>query len=139
MVEKLAIAPSQTVTSAGNVAVVLAFTVNTAALVVAVPHVLLKTARYRFPFCEVSVAKVNVPLVAPGISVNEAPPFIETCHWTAVLPFAAALKLANAPSHTAVSVGLALTAGAAFTVNVAAVVVAVAGVASQVLEKTARY
>ena len=139
MVEKLAIAPSQTVTSAGTVAVVLAFTVNTAALVVAVPHVLLKTARYWFPFWEELVAKLSVPVVAPGMSVNEAPPLIETCHWTAVLPFAAALKLANAPSHTAMLVGLALTAGAALTVNVAAVVVAVAGVASQVLLKTARY
>lgn len=50
-------------------------------------------------------------------------------------PLAAAVKLAIVPSHTVVSPGFVLTAGAVLTVNVAAVVVAVL----HELANTARY
>ena len=50
VVEKSAFAPWQTVWFAGVVADVLAFTVSVAAVVVAVAHALVNTARYLLPF-----------------------------------------------------------------------------------------
>ena len=55
-------------------------TVTVATVVVALPQVLLKIARYLLPFCAVVVANERVVFVAPGILLNVPPPFVLTCH-----------------------------------------------------------
>src|SRR5438034_17779 len=55
-------------------------TVSVAALVVAEPQLLLKTARYCLPLSAGAVVKVSVGEVAPMMSVNGPP--LETCHCT---------------------------------------------------------
>ena len=67
--------------------------------------------------------------VAPDKFVNVPPPFVLTCHCTVGVgePVAAAVKVAVAPAVTVKFVGLVVIVGmvfAAFTVNVAFVVVA---------------
>src|SRR5205814_7827104 len=98
---------------------------SAAALVVAVPQELVKTARYCLPLSAATVAKLSVPLVAPGMSVKPEP--LSTCHCTvgAGVPLAAAVKVAVPPAQTVWLVGCVVTAGATLTVNVAALVVAV--------------
>jgi hypothetical protein len=97
--------------------------VSVAALVVAVPQALVKTARYWLPFCDEFVAKVNVVLVAPGILLNDAPPLVLTCHCTVGvgLPPAAAVKVAL-PLMTVCEAGLVVTTGVVLTVSVALLV-----------------
>jgi hypothetical protein len=46
------------------------FTVSVAALVLVVPQVFAKTARYWWPLSAACVVKLNVRLVAPGTLVN---------------------------------------------------------------------
>jgi len=89
-------------------------TVNIAAVVVAVPHELVKTARYLLPFCEAAAVKVNVVLVAPETLEKVLPPLVLTCHWTvgAGLPLAAAVKLTLLPLQTVWFVGFVVMAGA---------------------------
>src|SRR5258706_3923250 len=135
MVEKLAVAPWQTVAFAGPDAVVLALTVSVAAVVLALPQALVKTARYLLPLCDVLAVKLSVVLVAPEMFVKGPP--VLTCHCTvgAGLPLEAAVKLTGAPSHAVVSLGFVVTVGAVLTGSVAAVVVAV----PPELVNTARY
>ncbi len=51
-----------------------------AAVVVAVPHTLVKTARYLLPFCADVAVKLNVALVAPGMLLKVAPLSVLNCH-----------------------------------------------------------
>src|SRR5437773_1076089 len=68
-------------------------TVSVAALLLAVPRALVKTARYWLPFCDNCAVKVRLVLVAPPMSVNPEP--VLTCHCTvgAGEPLAAAVKV----------------------------------------------
>jgi hypothetical protein len=81
-----------------------ALTVSVAALVVAVPTLFVNTALNRLPLSEAAVVVVNeyVVALAPATSVNEAPPFVLTCHCTvgAGDPLAAAENDAVAPAVT---------------------------------------
>src|SRR5271156_2493990 len=82
----------------------------------------------------------SVGVVPPATFVNEAPPFELTCHCTVGVgvPDAAAVNVAVAPTVTVAFAGLLVIVGAmfaAFTVRVAAVVVAVPAA----FVKTARY
>ncbi len=54
------------------------------------------------PFCDMSAVNVRVVDVAPGISVNVAPPSVLTCHCTvgAGVPVAAAVNEAFCPDVT---------------------------------------
>ena len=110
-------------------------TFSTAAVVVAVPQLLVKTARYCFPLSASVAVKVSVVEVAPGMS-EKGPP-LDTCHCTvgAGLPLEAALKLTLVPSQTVCVAGLLVTTGAVLTVRVAAVV----AVVPQLFVKIARY
>jgi hypothetical protein len=101
-------------------------TVNVAAVVDVLPAAFVKTALYRFPFCDAVVAKLNVTMVAPAKLVNVTPAFVLTCHCTvgAGDPVAAAVKVAMAPANTDTFVGFVVITGRVFTVSVAAVVVA---------------
>src|SRR4051794_35498178 len=58
-------------------------TVSVAALVVVLPALLVNTARYWLPDCEMLVGEiVSVVEVAPETSLNDVPPLVETCHLT---------------------------------------------------------
>jgi hypothetical protein len=72
------------------------------------------------------VTKLRVVVVAAATLVNDAPPFVLTCHCTvgAGDPVAAAVKVAMAPANTDTFVGFVVITGRVFTVSVAAVVVA---------------
>ncbi|HEY5121535.1 MAG TPA: hypothetical protein VII84_08155, partial [Acidimicrobiales bacterium] len=90
-------------------------TVKVAAVVVAEPLRLVKTASYRYPFIAL-VTEVNVRFVEKDLDtvVNVAPPLVETLHCTPGVgePVAAALKLAFDPALTLTLVGLSVTTGA---------------------------
>ena len=104
------------------------FTVRVAALVVAVPTLLVKTAWYSSPFwAAVVVLRVRVVLVAPEMLLKVEPPSVLTCHCTVGvgLPLAAAVKVAVWPAVTVWLAGWVVTVGAKSTVRVAALVVAV--------------
>ena len=75
--------------------------------------------------------------MAPEILAYRPPPLVLTCHCTvgAGVPVAAAVKVTGWPAVTVWLIGLVVTTGAALTVSVAAVVVAV----PTLLVKTARY
>jgi hypothetical protein len=77
-------------------AVVVAVTASTASAVVALPALLVNTARKRLPSSAGPVVNANVVDVAPPMSANADAPGAATCHWTAGVgvPLAAALKLA---------------------------------------------
>ena len=78
------------------------FTVNVAAVVVAVPVESVNTAWYLLPFCAaVTAVSVSVVEVAPLIFVN-APPLTLTCHCTvgAGVPLAAAVNVVLLPAVT---------------------------------------
>src|SRR3954469_7517630 len=55
-------------------------TVSLAADVVAVPLVLVNTARYRLSLSAVWTTRVKVVDVAPATSLNVAPASVDTCH-----------------------------------------------------------
>ena len=57
-----------------------ALTLRTAAVVVADPVVLVKTARYKLPFWLAVVVKLSVVDVAPEILAKVVPPSVLTCH-----------------------------------------------------------
>ena len=114
------------------------FTVRVAAVVVAVPAEFANTARYRLPFCDKVVVKLRVVEVAPETLLNVTPPSVLTCHCTVGVgePVAVAVKVAVCPAVTVWFVGCVLIAGGvAFTVSVAAAVVA----APAEFVNTARY
>ncbi len=77
-------------------------TVNVAALLVADPAGLVKTARYCLPLSVAWAVKLYVVEVAPGISDQELPPFVLTCHCALGVgePLAAALNVAVWPAVT---------------------------------------
>lgn len=91
-------------------------TVNTAALEVAVPPLLLHTARYCFALSDGVTANVHVVLVAPGI-FDHVVPFGLDCHCTDGdgVPLAAEVKLTLSPAHFACDAGCAVIAGATVT------------------------
>jgi hypothetical protein len=101
-------------------------TVSVAAVVVAEPTEFVNTARYWFPFCPAVATKLSVVDVAPATLLNDVPPSVLTCHCTVGvgLPLAAATNVTFDPALTLWLVGFVVTAGAKFTVIVAAVVVA---------------
>src|SRR4051812_14176298 len=75
-------------------------TVRVAALLVALPALFVKTARYWLPLCETEgLVSGSGELVAPAMSFQVDPLFVLTCHFTvgAGLPLAAALNEALAP------------------------------------------
>jgi hypothetical protein len=57
-----------------------AWTVRIPTDVVALPQLLVNTARYRRPFIEYGAANVNVVLVAPEMSPQVEPPLVLICH-----------------------------------------------------------
>jgi hypothetical protein len=135
---KVAVFPAVTVWLTGCVVIAGAvFTVSVAAVLVAVPSVLIASARYWLPdiapvvplTVKVAVAEPDTPL--PSVKFPKlVPPFVETCHWNAGagLPLAATVNVAAVPAVTVwFTGGVAITgaAGAALTVSVAAVLVAV--------------
>ena len=102
-------------------------TVRMAAVVVALPALLVKTASYSSPFMAVvTLDSVSVVLVAPLMALQVRPPSVLTCHCTVGvgLPLAAAVNDTLAPAVTVWLVGWVVMVGAAVTVRVAAVVVA---------------
>jgi hypothetical protein len=134
--------PALTVTLDGCVVTTGALvTVSVAAFELAVPTLLVNTARYWLPVCDtVAAATVNVPVVLPASVVslvNVAPPSVDTCHWTVGvgLPEAAAVNVAVPPAATEALAGCVVTVGAKSTVNVATLDVAV----PPLLVNTARY
>ena len=131
-------APAVTVVFAGFVVTTgPAVTVKVAAVVVAEPALLVNTARYWLPFCAAAAVKDNVVDVAPATLVKVTPPSALTCHCTVGVgfPLAAAVKVAVELAAALILTGLVVVVGAKFTVNIAAVVVAV----PEVLVNTARY
>src|SRR5688572_27382877 len=87
-------------------------TVNIAALEVAVPAMLVHTARYCLLLSAVAVAKDNVALAAPAIFVQVVP-LVLSCHCTvgAGLPLATELKITFNPAHFVCDAGWVVTAG----------------------------
>jgi hypothetical protein len=77
-------------------------TVKLAADVVALPDVLVNTARYWFPFWEAAAVKLSVVEVAALRLLNVAPPSLLTCHCAVGVgaPVAAAVKLTEFPATT---------------------------------------
>ena len=99
---------------------------------------LLKTARYRSPFCPgCTLLTVKLVEVAPVMLVNVAPLLVLSCHCTVTggSPWAAAVNVTGWPALTVVVVGGVVISGAYWTVSVAALVVVV----PTELVKTARY
>lgn len=88
------------------------FTVNTAALELAVPALFVQTARYCLLLSAIATVNVNVAAVAPVIFVHVVP-FVLDCHCTvgAGLPFAAEMKLTLVLSHFVCEDGLVDTNG----------------------------
>ena len=116
--EKLAVLPAQTVKLAGLVVTEGAvLTVRVAAEEVLEPHVLLKTAWNSSLLCDALVVKLYGLAVAPGMLVNEPPPWL-ACHCMLTEPLAAAEKVAVFPAHAVKLVGLVVTEAVALTVNV---------------------
>ena len=111
---------------------------SVAALVVAVPAPLLKIARNSCPLSAKAVEEiVYLVAVAPAMEVQLAPASVETSHCTEGVgnPDAVASKLALWPSATVTLLGCLVTAGAFWTVSVAASLVAL----PSELVNTARY
>jgi hypothetical protein len=88
-------------------------TVSVAALVIAVPALLMNTARYWFPFWAAAAVNIRLVEVAPAILLNVEAPLVFTCHCTvgAGLPVPAALKVTVLPTQTVVLLGLVVTEG----------------------------
>ena len=89
-------------------------TVRIAALDVAVPAILVHTARYCFPLSPVAVVNDNVLLVAPPILLHELPLLVLCCHCTvgAGPPLAPVLNVAISPAHHVCEDGCVVTCGA---------------------------
>ena len=87
---------------------------------------MVKTARNCLAWSPADVMKLYVVLVAPSI-LDQLSPLGLLCHCTVGVgvPLAAAVNVAVAPATTVVLAGWVVTAGAEFTVSVAALVVAV--------------
>ena len=87
-------------------------TINVAALEVAVPAMLVHTARYCLLLSAAVVAKAKVPVAAPVMLVQLVP-LVLSCHCTvgAGLPLAAELKLTFKPAHFVCDAGCVVTAG----------------------------
>src|SRR4030095_17024150 len=87
-------------------------TVNVAALEVAVPAVLVHTARYCLLLSAVVVANDNVLLVAPPILFQV--PLVFTCHCTVGVgpPLASELNITTSPAHFVCEDGWVVTCGA---------------------------
>jgi hypothetical protein len=121
----IAVAPAATVTFAGLVVIVgtvfAAVTVKVAAVVVAMPDALVKTARYSFPLrAAVVPTMLSVGEAAPAMFVKLTPPFVLACHCTvgAGWPEAAAVNVAAAPAVTVTLMGfVAITGAEAFGVE----------------------
>src|SRR5450755_3356096 len=82
-----------------------------AAVVVALPDPLVKTARNFVPFWPANTfGTVKVVLVAPATLLNVAPPFVENCHCTVGVgaPLAAAVNTAVPPAFTVTSTGFSV-------------------------------
>src|SRR5436190_7691351 len=90
-------------------------TVSVAAVVVAVPYALVKTARYFLPLSDVIAPNDRTGPVAPLMLVKVDPPFALTCHCAvgAGVPLAEAWKVAVPLGATNWSDGLSVTAGGA--------------------------
>ena len=73
-----------------------------AAVEVAVPELLVRTARYCLPLSAAAVAKLYVGEVAPAMLVKLAPLSDDTCHCTVGVgdPAEATVKVAVAPADT---------------------------------------
>jgi hypothetical protein len=112
-------------------------TVSVAGVVVAVLHVLVKSARYWLPLCDADAENDRFVDVAPPILFQSDPPLVLTCHCTVGVgePLAAALNVAVPPVQTDWFDGFAVIPGDVFTVRVAGLVVAVL----HILVKSARY
>ena len=125
----VAVEPAVTEVLAGCVVTAgVAVTVSVATLVVAVPAEFVNTARYCVPFWAVVVdATVSVVDVAPLMFVNVELPLGADCHCTvgAGVPEAAAVNVAVLPAATVTLVGCVVITGAALTVSVAGLDVAV--------------
>ncbi len=93
-------------------------TVSVAAVVVAEPKLLVKTARYSLPLWPAVVTMLSVVDVAPATLAKVEPPFVLTCHCTvgAGVPLAAAVNVAVWPALTASLTGFVVTTGAESTV-----------------------
>ena len=89
----------------------IAFTVNAAPSELAVPALLLHTARYCLPLSAIVVANVYVALVAPVIFDHVVP--LPDCHCTVGegVPLAADVKLAFVPAHLVCATGWVVTFG----------------------------
>ena len=90
----------------------IAFTVNIAALELAVPALLLHTARYCLLLSTAVAANVIAAVVAPVIFVHVVPLVLD-CHCTVGVgvPFAAEVKMAFAPAHLVCDAGCVVTVG----------------------------
>jgi len=98
----------------------IAFTVNTAALELTVPALLLQTARYCLLLSAIATVNDNVAVVAPVIFVHVVPVVLD-CHCTVGVgvPLAAEVKLAFAPAHLDCDAGCVVTDGATAVLPVA--------------------
>ena len=99
---KLTLWPAATLWPAGLVVTAGAvLAVRVAALVVADPPVLVKTARYLLPFCEDCAVKVRVGEVAP-LTFVQFTPSVLLCHRTVGegVPVAAAVKVTEPGAQT---------------------------------------
>jgi hypothetical protein len=118
----LAVLPTELAQTCAGVGVIVGvgfgLTVNVAAVVGAVPHALVKTARYCLALSATVVTKVSVVLVSPGMLAKPEP--LSTCHCTlgAGLPEAAAVKVTGKPAQSVCVTGFVVTAGAVVTVSV---------------------
>src|SRR3954471_6787638 len=88
-------------------------TVSVASVVVAVPLVLVNTARYFLPLSAVDAANESMVPVWPLRLVNVAPPLVLTCHCTvgAGVPLALAWNVAAPPAVVNTSDGFSVTDG----------------------------
>ena len=96
------------------------WTTSVTALLVAVPALLVKTARYSLPFMAEVAVNESVVAVAPLTSENVVPPSVLTCHCTVGdgVPLAAAENVAVLPGWTDWLTGCVVMAGGASTVKV---------------------
>jgi hypothetical protein len=94
--------------------------VKVAAVVVAVLQLFVNTARYWLPLTETLTVTFSDVLVAPEMSLKDAPPLVLTCHCTvgAGLPLAAAVKV-TVPLLAVCDTGFVVTIGAELTLSVA--------------------
>ncbi len=84
-------------------------------MVVAVPDVLVNTARYWYPLLAAGgVVMVRVGETFPARLLKVSPPSVLTCHWTvgAGVPLAAAVKVAFCPGKSLAFTGCRVIAGA---------------------------